>query len=115
MRMKKNVEEFVKKVEKNSNDILEDTLLDKEASLEDTRGFSYDDIVKISAKDKMSKLPWLTAIFLIFIISLTLGYMFFRYNPQTLFISVTDKFFTFITDRISENSYDITKGKLYFY
>lgn len=110
---KKNIDDFVKKVEDNSNEILEDTLLDKEASMEDTRGFSYDDIVKITTKDKMSKLPWLTAIFLILIISLTVGYMFFRYNPQTLFTSTTDKFFTYITDKISDNSYDITKGKIY--
>lgn len=109
---KKNIDDFVKKVEDNSNEILEDTLLDKEASLEDTRSFSYDDIVKISKKDKMSKLPWLTAIFLILIISLTVGYMFFRYNPQTIFTSTTDKFFTYITDKISDNSYDITKGKI---
>jgi len=109
---KRNIDDFVKKVEDNSNEILEDTLLDKEASMEDTRGFSYEDIVKISKKDKISKLPWLTAIFLIFIISLTVGYMFFRYNPQTLFTSTTDKFFTYITDKISDNSYDITKGKI---
>lgn len=109
---KKNIDDFVKKVEDSSNEILEDTLLDKEASLEDTRSFSYDDIIKISKKDKMSKLPWLTAIFLILIISLTFGYMFFRYNPQTLFTSTTDKFFTYITDKISDNSYDITKGKI---
>lgn len=109
---KKNIDEFVKKVEDNSNEILEDTLLDKEASMEDTRGFSYDDIVKISTRDKMSKLPWLIAIFLILSISLIVGYMFFRYNPQTIFTNTVDNLFSFVTSNNLDNSYDITKGSI---
>lgn len=109
---RKNIDEFVKKVEDNSNEILEDTLLDKEASMEDTRGFSYDDIVKISTKDKMSKLPWLIAIFLILSISLIVGYMFFRYNPQTIFTNTVDNLFSSITSNNLDNSYDIAKGSI---
>ncbi len=109
---KKKLDEFVKKVEDNSNEILEDSLLDKEASMEDTRGFTYDDIVKISTRDKMSKLPWLIAIFLILTISLIVGYMFFRYNPQTIFTNTVDNFFSFITSNNFDNSYDITKGNI---
>ncbi|MBR3898605.1 MAG: hypothetical protein IKJ43_04945 [Bacilli bacterium] len=109
---KKKLDDFVKKVEDNTNDALEDTLLDREANLEDTRGFTYDDIVKISTKEKISKLPWLISIFLILTISLAFGYMFFKGNPQTIFINTVDKFFGFLSDNFGDETYDISKGKL---
>lgn len=109
---KKKLDDFIKKVEDNTNGALEDTLLDKEAKLEDTRSFTYDDIVKISTKDKISKLPWLISIFLILTISLAFGYMFFKGNPQTIFINTVDKFFTFLSDNMGDETYDISKGKV---
>lgn len=109
---KKKLDDFVKKVEDNTNDVLEDSLLDKEASLEDTRCYSYKDIVKISNKDRISKLPWLIAIALILTISLAFGYMFFRGNPQTIFIKTVDDFFGFLNSNISDETYDISKSNI---
>ena len=65
---KKNMDDFTKKIEDSANELLEDTLLDSEASLENTRGFSYEDIVKISTRDQMSKVPFIVAIILIVIV-----------------------------------------------
>ena len=61
---KNKIKEFVKKVEDRTNDALEDSLMDEDAKTENFN-IDYTDIVKNSAKAKMSKLPWLIAIFLI--------------------------------------------------
>lgn len=72
---KNKLKEFVEKVENNTNDALEDSLMDEDAK-EENFDVDYTDIVKNSAKAKMSKLPWLVAIFLILIITIMLGFMF---------------------------------------
>ena len=65
------IKEFVKRVEDRTNDALDDSLLDEDAKTEKF-DVDYTDIVKNSTKAKISKLPWLIAIFLILIISITL-------------------------------------------
>lgn len=109
---KKNLDEFVQKIEDNANETLEDTLLDEDASSEDTRGLKYEDIALNTTKDKMSKLPWLMGMFLIIIISIVFGFMFLNGNPQTIFTMAIDNFFSSITGSISDNVYDISKGKI---
>ncbi len=109
---KKNLDGFVNNVENKVNYALEDTLLDSEVKVDEIRNFNYDDIVKNNVKAKMSKLPWLTAIFLILIIAIIVGAMFLKRNPQTIFTMAIDKFFTSMTDNISDTNYDISKGNI---
>ena len=104
---KKNLGIFEKKIEDSINN--EDTLLDSDVSLEDASNY---DLSSNTAKEKMSKLPWLIAFFLIVIISITTCAMFLNSNPQTIFTMAIDKFFSSITDNISENAYDISKGNI---
>ena len=102
--------EFEKKIEDNTNEILEDTLLDEEAPFQDTRAIKYEDIIQNTTKEKISKLPWIAAIFLIVVISITFGYMFLNSNPQTIFTMTVDNFFKNISKNINDESYDISKG-----
>ena len=104
---KKELDNFEKKIEDSINN--EDTLLDSEAAMEDASNY---DLSSNSAKEKISKLPWLIAFFLIVIISITTCAMFLNSNPQTIFTMAIDKFFSSITDNISENAYDISKGNI---
>ena len=89
---KEKLKEFVKRVEDRTNDVLDDSLMDDDANSENIN-VDYTDIVKNSAKAKISKLPWLIAIFLIFIIAIILGFMFFSNNPKTLFTQTVDGLF----------------------
>ena len=109
---KKNIDDFANSVTDKTNYILEDTLLDAEAKNESTKSFNYSDLIKNSPKAKMSKLLWLISIFLILIIALYLVFIFLNSNPQTIFTNTIDKFFSSITDNISDNNYDISKGKI---
>lgn len=104
--------DFEKIVEDNANEILEDTLLDEDASLEDTRAIKYEDIIQNTTKEKISKVPWIAAIFIIVTISITFGYMFLNSNPQTIFTMTVDNFFTAISNNFSDESYDISKGNI---
>ena len=110
--MKKNLDDFIQKVEDNTNETLEDTLLDEDAKLESTSNMDYKDIVKNSAQDKMSKIPWLTAIFLILIIAVVFITMFLRSNPQTIFTMAIDDYISSISDNIRDVNYDISKGNI---
>lgn len=103
---------FEKKIEDNTNEILEDTLLDEDAPFQDTRAIKYEDIIQNTTKEKISKLPWIAAIFLIVVISITFGYMFLNSNPQTIFTMTVDNFFNGISKNISDDSYDISKGRV---
>ena len=105
------IKEFVKRVEDRTNDALDDTLMDEDAKLENVN-IDYTDIVKNSAKAKISKLPWLIAIFLILIIAIILGFMFFSNNPKTLFTQTVDGLFAYLEDNINDNVYDITDGNI---
>lgn len=105
------IKEFVKRVEDRTNDALDDTLMDEDAKLENVN-IDYTDIVKNSAKAKISKIPWLIAIFLILIIAIILGFMFFSNNPKTLFTQTVDGLFTYLEDNINDNVYDITDGNI---
>ena len=105
------IKEFVKRVEDRTNDALDDTLMDEDAKLENVN-IDYTDIVKNSTKAKMSKLPWLIAIFLILIIAIILGFMFFSNNPKTLFTQTVDGLFAYLEDNINDNVYDITDGNI---
>lgn len=105
--IKEKLEKFVQNVEDNTND----TLMDEYAK-EENFNTNYTEIVKNSYKDKMSKLPWLMAIFLILIIALALGLMFFKNNPKTLFTSTVDSLFNYFKSNINENVYDITDGNV---
>lgn len=104
---KKDLDNFEKKIEESINK--EDTLLDSEANLVDNSNY---DLSSNTTKEKISKLPWLVAFFLIVIISITTCAMFLNSNPQTIFTMAIDNFFTSITDNISENAYNISKGKI---
>lgn len=106
---KKDLDNFEKKIENSINN--EDTLLDSEAVEVDVSDF---DLSSNSVKEKMSKLPWLVAFFLIVIISIITCAMFLNSNPQTIFTMAIDKFFSSITDNISDNAYDISKGNIKF-
>ncbi len=109
---KKKIDDFADKVSSKTNYILEDTLLDKEAKNEDNKIFNYEDLVKNSPKAKMSKFLWIISIILILAISLYLVYTFLNGNPQSIFTNTIDKFFSSITENISDNNYDISKGKM---
>ncbi len=111
---KKKQEDFINQTVNKTNYILEDTLLDSEVTVDDIKNFKYEDIVKNSTKAKISKLPWLISIFLILIISIVLVYMFLNENPGTIFTNSIDRFFSAITDNISDNNYEISKGKAQF-
>lgn len=104
---KVDLDNFEKKIEESINS--EDTLLDSEATLADTSNY---DLSSNSTKERISKLPWLVAFFLIVIISITTCAMFLNSNPQTIFTMAIDKFFSSITENISENAYDISKGNI---
>ena len=106
---KKDLDNFEKKIENSINN--EDTLLDSEAVEVDVSDY---DLSSNSVKEKMSKLPWLVAFFLIVIISIITCAMFLNSNPQTIFTMAIDKFFSSITDNISDNAYDISKGNIKF-
>lgn len=105
------LKEFVQNVESRTNDILEDSLMDEDAK-EENFNVNYTETVKNSTKAKMSKLPWLIAIFLILIIAITLGFMFFKNNPKTLFTQTVDGLFTYLEDNVNENVYDVTDGNI---
>lgn len=104
---KKDLDLFEKKIEDNINK--EDTLLDDEAMEENLSDY---DLSSNTTEEKISKLPWLVAFFLIVIISITTCSMFLNNNPQTIFTMAIDNFFTKITDDIGENAYDISKGNI---
>lgn len=104
---KKDLDNFEKKIENSINN--EDTFLDSEAVEVDVSNY---DLSSNSVKEKMSKLPWLVAFFLIVIISITTCAMFLNSNPQTIFTMAIDKFFSSIADNIGENAYDISKGNI---
>lgn len=106
---KKSLEKFTRKVESDTNDILRDSLADEEYIKPD---IEYSDIASNSTRDRIKKLPWLVAIFLVFIISITLVYMFLNNNPQTIFTMAIDKFFNGVSSSISDNAYSISKGKV---
>lgn len=103
---KKDLDSFEKKIEDSIN---KDTLLDSEVVEVDVSDY---DLSTNSTKDKISKLPWLVAFFLIVIISITACAMFLNSNPQTIFTMAIDKFFSSITENISENAYNISKGNI---
>ena len=103
------IKEFVKKVEDRTNDALDDSLMDEDAKSENF-DVNYTDIVKNSAKDKMSKLPWLISIFLILIIAIMFCLTFFSSNPKTLFTQTVDGLFTYLEDNVNDNVYDIMDG-----
>ena len=108
---KNKIKEFVKKVEDRTNDALEDSLMDEDAKTENYN-IDYTDIVKNSTKAKMSKLPWLIAIFLILVIAIILCLMFFSNNPKTLFTQTIDGLFDYLESNVNENVYDITDGNV---
>ena len=105
------LKEFVKKVEDRTNDVLDDSLMDDDAK-EENFNINYTDIVKNNAKARMSKLPWLISIFLILIIAIMLGFMFFRNNPKTLFTSTIDGMFNYLKSSINDNVYDVMDGNI---
>lgn len=108
---KNKIKEFVKKVEDRTNDALEDSLMDEDAKTENFN-VDYTDIVKNSAKARISKLPWLIAIFLILVIAIILCLMFFSNNPKTLFTQTVDGLFDYLESNVNENVYDITDGNI---
>lgn len=103
--------EFAQKIEDKANNTLGDTLLDEDAKNENIN-IDYNDIVKNSTKARMSKIPWLIAIFLILISAITLGLMFFKSNPKTLFTQTIDEMFNYLENNINDNVYDITDGNI---
>lgn len=105
------LKEFVKKVENNTNDALEDSLMDDDAQQENF-DVDYTDIVRNSTKARMSKLPWLVSIFLILVIAITLCLMFFKNNPKTLFMQTVDGLFSYLESNIDENVYDVIDGNV---
>lgn len=107
--VKNKIEEFVKRVEDKTNEALEDSLMDEDAKTENY-DIDYTDIVKNSVKARMSKLPWLIAIFLILVITIILCMMFFSNNPKTLFTQTVDGLFDYLESNVNENVYDITDG-----
>ena len=108
---KNKIKEFVKKVEDRTNDALEDSLMDEDAKTENYN-IDYTDIVKNSAKARISKLPWLIAIFLILVIAIILCLMFFSNNPKTLFTQTIDGLFNYLESNVNENVYGITDGNV---
>ena len=108
---KNKIKEFVKRVEDRTNDALDDTLMDDDAKGEKIE-VNYTDIVKNSTKAKMSKLPWLIAIFLILVIAIILCLMFFSNNPKTLFTQTVDGLFDYVEGNINDNVYDIMDGNI---
>ena len=107
--VKNKIEEFVKRVEDKTNQELEDSLMDEDAETENY-DIDYTDIVKNSVKARMSKIPWLIAIFLILVITIILCMMFFSNNPKTLFTQTVDGLFDYLESNVNENVYDITDG-----
>ena len=107
------IKEFVKRVEDRTNDALDDSLMDEDAK-EENFNVDYTDIVKNSAKAKISKLPWIIAIFLILIIAIVFCLNFFSNNPKTIFTQTVDGFFDYLESNINENVYDITDGNITF-
>ena len=107
--VKNKIEDFVKRVEDKTNEALEDSLMDEDAKAENY-DIDYTDIVKNSVKARMSKLPWLIAIFLILVITIILCMMFFSNNPKTLFTQTVDGLFDYLESNVNENVYDITDG-----
>lgn len=108
---KNKILDFVQKVEDRANDTLNDSLLDEDAKGENFN-VSSSDIVKNSTKAKLSKIPWLIAIFLILIISLMIGTMFFKNNPKTLFTQTIDGMFSYLENNFNDSAYDITDGNI---
>ena len=108
---KNKILDFVQKVEDRANDTLNDSLLDEDAKGENFN-VSSSDIVKNSTKAKLSKIPWLIAIFLIIIISLMIGTMFFKNNPKTLFTQTIDGMFSYLENNFNDSAYDITDGNI---
>ncbi len=109
---KNKILDFIQNVEERANDTLEDTLMDDDAKNEGS--VVYDGIVKNSMQARMSKLPWLIAIFLILMISITFGLMFLGRNPKTLFTQTIDGMFSYLESNINDNVYDITDGNIIF-
>ena len=105
------IKEFVKRVEDRTNDALEDSLMDEDAKTENF-DVNYTDIVKNSAKAKMSKLPWLISIFLILVIAIMFCLTFFSSNPKTLFTQTVDGLFDYLEENINDNVYDIMDGNI---
>lgn len=108
---KEKLEKFVQEVENRTNDVLEDSLMDEDAKSENFN-IDYTDIVKNSAKARMSKLPWLISIFLILVIAIVLGLMFFSNNPKTLFTQTVDGLFDYLESNVNENAYDMNDGNI---
>ena len=108
---KNKILDFVQKVEDRANDTLNDSLLDEDAKGENFN-VSSSDIVKNSTRAKLSKIPWLIAIFLILIISLMIGTMFFKNNPKTLFTQTIDGMFSYLENNFNDSAYDITDGNI---
>ena len=108
---KNKIKEFVKKVEDRTNDALDDSLMDEDAKGENFN-VNYTDIVKNSAKAKMSKLPWLIAIFLILIIAIMFCLTFFSSNPKTLFTQTVDGLFNYLESNVNDNVYNIMDGNI---
>ena len=106
---KKSLENFVRKVEDNTNEALLDSLADEEYVKPDIK---YNDIASNSAQDVMKKVPWLLVIFLVLIFSIILVNKFLNSNPQTIFTMAIDKFFDSVTENLSDNPYTISKGKV---
>ena len=98
---KNKILDFIQNVEDRANDTLEDTLMDDDAKNEGS--VVYDGIVKNSMQARMSKLPWLIAIFLILMISITFGLMFLGRNPKTLFTQTIDGMFSYLESNINDN------------
>ncbi len=109
---KNKILDFIQNVEDRANDTLEDTLMDDDAKNEGS--VVYGGIVKNSMQARMSKLPWLIAIFLILMISITFGLMFLGRNPKTLFTQTIDGMFSYLESNINDNVYDITDGNIIF-
>ena len=106
---KKDLDVFEEKIEDSVNERIVDSLLDSDALFDTSSDY---DLSSNTAKEKISKLPWLVAFFLIVIISITLCAMFLNSNPQTIFTMAIDKFFSSISNSINDNAYDISKGKI---
>lgn len=109
--LKNKLEDFVKKIEDRTNSALDDSLMDEDAK-DENFNIKYTDIVQNSKKAKMSKVPWLTAIFLILICAIFIGIRFFGNNPQTIFTQTVDGLFNYLSDNLNDNVYDITDGNI---
>ena len=102
--------EFEKKIEKEANETFKDTLMDEDAKGEEN--YTYTEIVQNTKEAKLSKLPWLIAIFLILGVSILVGSSFFKNNPKTIYTMAIDNLFNILTSNINDNAYDITEGKI---